>query len=127
MSTESPPKPDRLALGQRWAFNESTWEIEEMDSTTAMLREIEKSGRRGRRRGVDRESFYRRYTYVGEFAVPKGYVIHKIEMGPGGHCYRTPAGNVHGGQPGTRWSWKQARDAAVADSRGLTTAPAAAS
>lgn len=109
---------NNLALGQRWTFKDRTWEIEELRSGRVRLRRIFEDSRAGESRTLDADTMRKRYSYIGEFSLPKGYMVGRIVHGPGGHCYKTPAGNVHGAQPGVTWTWKQARDAAVEHSAG---------
>lgn len=109
--------PAKLEVSQRWTFKDRTWQIVQLAPEHATLRRVYDNERLGELRTVDRERLRCHYTYVGEFAVPEGYSIHKIEFGAGGHCYKTPAGNVNGPPAGQKWTWRQARDAAAEHAR----------
>jgi hypothetical protein len=113
--TEPLPKPDRPAVGQRWRFTANVWEVEDPKNKggRVVLRQVQGDMPKGQKRSVEWDRLHRAYEYLGDFTVPAGYSIHTIEMGPGKHCYKTPAGNVHGPPRGTSWTWKQARDAAA--------------
>lgn len=110
-------KPSRPAVGQRWRFDgrERAREFEAVEiigrspDTRVRLRNVDG----GDGRVVEWHRLRAAYVYLGDFSVPEGYSVHKIEMGPGGHCYRTPAGNVIGGTQMDPWTWKRARDEAA--------------
>lgn len=123
--TDALTKPLRPAKGQRWHFDgrtkESTWEVEEDPNNWAKqvtLRKVEGDVARGEKRHVYWDRLVLVYTYVGDFSVPEGYTIHKVGLALGGHCYKTPAGNVVGGTQSDPWTWKRARDEAVAHAEG---------
>lgn len=110
-------KPDRPAVGQRWRFTANTWEVEDpknKEGGRVVLRQVQDDIPKGEKRSVEWDRLCLVYEYLGDFSVPEGYSIHGV-LGWMGHCFKTPAGNVHGPPRGTSWTWKQARDAAVAE------------
>lgn len=121
--TDAGTTPPRPVAGQRWRFEgqtkESTWQVVDPKdwSHRVVLRKVHGDIAKGELRYVEWARLVMAYTYLGDFSVPEGYSVHKIEMGPGGHCFKTPAGNVHGGTQMEPWTWKQARDAAAEHSR----------
>lgn len=108
--------PDKPAKGQRWRYDgkERAREFEVVDlHGAAELRVRLRNVDGGDGRVVEWYRLRTAYVYLGDFAVPVNYSIHELMIGPGGHCFRDPFGYIEGPPEGRRWTWKQARDAAV--------------
>lgn len=101
------------AIGDRFQLTKQVWQIIELGpwhkfttrgradkfEASALLR-IVGPGKQTRLVTVA-TLLFDRWQYLGAFAVPRGYTIHKV----GGHFYyRTPAGNVDGAPEGSKWT-----------------------
>lgn len=127
------PKPVRPVVGQRWRFDgegkacvfevAQVYDDPDPSEIRAQLRGVkDASASLAEPRTVrwGRLSESPKYVYLGDFSVPARYSIHEISPHGGGHCFKDPFGHVEGPPPGESWSWKQARDAAVADAQRRT-------
>lgn len=104
------PTPPRPALGQRWRRDGRLFEVAKRLDGAAVLLDLDTRTRRA----VRWERLVLAYEYLGDWSVPEGYQIQRAHL-VGGWIYVDPHGHAEGPEPGCRWTWQQARDAARAD------------
>lgn len=104
------PTPPSPALGQRWRCGGRLFEVAQRLVGAAVLLDLDTRTRRT----VRWERLVLAYEYLGDWSVPEGYQIQRAHL-IGGWIYVDPHGHAEGPEPGCRWTWQQARDAARAD------------